>query len=69
MGVSIHVKVIYKVGTYDNAMHEMKTSSQQLQEAEQSRQSQQADVDNIDQQIASLMGEIQKLDATGNHHR
>ena len=51
------------------AMHEMKASGQKLQEAAAAQQSQQEEVDNIDQQIATLMGEIQKLEATRNHHR
>ncbi|KAK9861310.1 hypothetical protein WJX84_000307, partial [Apatococcus fuscideae] len=52
-----------------DAMHEMKSSGQKLQEAAVAQQSQQGEFDAIDQQIATLMGEIQKLDATRNHHR
>ena len=52
-----------------DAMHEMKASGQKLQEAAAAHQGQQVDVDNIDQQIATLMGEIQKMEAMRNHHR
>ena len=50
-------------------MHEMKASGQKLHQAAAAQQSQQEEVDSIDQQIATLMGEIQKLEATRNHHR
>ena len=52
-----------------DAMHEMKETADKLQEAEQNGERQQHNVNNIDQQIATLLGEIQKLAATLNHRR
>ncbi|KAK9866710.1 hypothetical protein WJX84_008069 [Apatococcus fuscideae] len=52
-----------------DAMHQMKASNQKVHEADLQRQSQQEDLDDVDQQIATLMGETQKLEAKRTHHR
>ncbi len=51
------------------AMHEMKEAAKKLGEAQTSGEKQQDQANGIDQQIATLLGEIQKLEATHTHHR